>query len=308
MIRYQPNNFSMNEINLLNEPKSNWGGPWTEKKLDAFAKYVWSYLTIMKKYPYWETIYFDGFAGSGSRTKQRKSELYIQLNLTEEEETIYKGAAERIMNLKNDLAFNYYYFIDTNKNALDKLQTKLTSLPESRNKKMVFRPGDCNEQLVRLATSLKKNKYAALILLDPFGMQISWDSIKQLKNTRSDIWILVPTGVIVNRLLDKKGEITHINKLESFFGLSEQEIRNEFYVKSNQRTLFGEQVELTQKVMDPIEKIVKVYIKQLKTIWDNVTEKPLTLENSKNVTIFHFIFASNRKVAVNIAKEIIKPI
>ena len=262
----------------------------------------------MKKNPYWETIYFDGFAGSGSRTKQKKSEIYIQLNLTEEEETVYKGAAERIINLKDNLAFDYYYFVDTNSKALEELESKLKALPESKGKKMVFRPGDCNEQLVKLADSLKKKKYAALLLLDPFGMQISWDSIKQLKNTRSDIWILVPTGVIVNRLLDKKGEIAHINKLESFFGLTEQEIRNEFYIKSNQNTLFGEQIELTQKVMDPIEKIVSVYIKQLKTIWENVTEKPLTLENSKNVTIFHFIFASNRKVAVNIAKEIISPI
>lgn len=37
-------------------------------------------------------------------------------------------------------------------------------------------------------------------------------------------------------------------------------------------------------------------------------EKPLTLENSKNVTIFHFIFASNNKNAVKIAKDIIKPV
>jgi hypothetical protein len=40
-----------------------WGGPWTEKKLEAFSKYVWSYLTILKQQPQWQTIYFDGFAG-----------------------------------------------------------------------------------------------------------------------------------------------------------------------------------------------------------------------------------------------------
>jgi hypothetical protein len=36
---------------LLNESTGEWGGPWTEKKLDAFSKYVWSYLTILNKYP-----------------------------------------------------------------------------------------------------------------------------------------------------------------------------------------------------------------------------------------------------------------
>ncbi|HPE76692.1 MAG TPA: three-Cys-motif partner protein TcmP [Draconibacterium sp.] len=298
----------MNQDQILKEPNSYWGGVWTKRKLDAFAKYVWSYLTIMKKRTFLKTIYFDGFAGSGSRNKHKNSELYTQLHLTEEEESVYKGAAERVISLKDNLSFDYYYFIDMNNKALDELQKKLNTLPESKGKKLVFRTGDCNEQLKRLAESLKQNKYAALILLDPFGMQISWESIKQLKDTRSDIWILVPTGVVVNRLLDRKGEITHIKKLESFFGLTEDEIRNEFYVKSNHQTLFGDQIELVNKVLDPIEKIVNVYIKQLKTIWDHVMEKPLTLENSKNVTIFHFIFASNNKNAVRIAKEIIKPV
>lgn len=46
---------------IVNEPNEGWAGRGLKKKLDAFAKYVWSYLTIMKKYPYWKTIYFDGF-------------------------------------------------------------------------------------------------------------------------------------------------------------------------------------------------------------------------------------------------------
>lgn len=297
----------MKQADLLNDPNSNWGGPWTERKLDTFAKYVWSYLTIMGKNPHWKTIYFDGFAGSGNRKKQRETDLYKSLGLTIEDDTVYKGSAERVLNLKDNLVFDYYYFIDTNEEALSRLKQKLLIYEESNDKKLVFRPGDCNAQLMKLASSLKTKKYAALILLDPFGMQINWESIEHLKNTRSDVWILVPTGVVVNRLLDKKGEITHINKLESFFGLTEQQIRNEFYLKSNHQSLFGDQIELIQKVMDPIEKIVNVYVKQLKTIWNHVTEKPLVLVNSKNVPIFHFVFASNSKTAVGIAKDIIKP-
>jgi hypothetical protein len=37
-----------------------------------------------------------------------------------------------------------------------------------------------------------------------------------------------------------------------------------------------------------------------------VTDKPLRLENSRGVPIFHFVFASNHPAAVKIAKEIIK--
>ena len=101
-----------NKNNVINEPTGDWGGPWTEKKLEAFSKYVWSYLVIMKKNPFWETIYFDGFVGSGSKDRAEKSELYQQLKITVEEERTYKGAAERVLDLKDNLSFDYYYFID----------------------------------------------------------------------------------------------------------------------------------------------------------------------------------------------------
>ena len=62
---------------------------------------------------------------------------------------------------------------------------------------------------------VNKNKYAALVS-DPFGMQIEWDSIASLKDTRTDIWILVPTGVIVNRLLEKACELKHTTNCNPF--------------------------------------------------------------------------------------------
>lgn len=50
----------------VKEPEKPWGGPWTEIKLNAFEDYVKAYLKIMKRQN-WKTIYFDGFAGSGSK-------------------------------------------------------------------------------------------------------------------------------------------------------------------------------------------------------------------------------------------------
>ncbi len=143
------------------------------------------------------------------------------------------------------------------------------------------------------------------MLLDPFGMQIDWESIASLKETRSDVWILIPTGVIVNRLLDKKAELKNIKKLESFFGLGESEIKAYFYKKERQQTLFGE-TEIVRKVEEPIEKIAQLYIERLNTIWKYVTNKPKVLYNKRNVPIFHFVFASNNQNAEKIAGQIIK--
>jgi three-Cys-motif partner protein len=292
-----------NKNSILNEPPSDdWGGPWTEKKLQAFSRYVSAYLTIMKKFPYWETIYFDGFAGSGTKEKEAKTELYQQLKITEAEERTYKGAAERVLTLKDDLSFNYYYFIDKKEESLTKLKTKLKDI---KGKKIEFRSGDANKWIKELAKALKTKEYTALVFLDPFGMQIDWSSIEELKGTRSDIWILVPTGIIVNRLLDKAAELKYIDKLEAFFGLSEKEIKAIFYRQEVKNTLFGEE-ETISKISKPIEKIAKIYADRMKTIWKYVTEEPLVLRNRNGVPIFHFVFASNNVHAVKIAKQIIK--
>lgn len=294
---------SKKDIVIVNEPPAEWGGPWTEKKLNAFSKYVWSYLSIMNKNHFWETIYFDGFAGSGTRENQVNDELMRQLKITEEERN-YKGAAERVLSIK-DLGFDYYYFIDKDESSLNKLKVKLNE--KFQNKSIVYKSGDANSQLAELGKALRTKKYAALVFLDPFGMQIDWKAIAELKDTRTDVWILVPTGVIVNRLLDRAGKLEFSDKLESFFGLPIDVIKSHFYEEKRVLTLFGEE-EFISKVTQPIEKIAKLYAERLKTIWKHVTEEPLVLKNRNGTPIFHFVFASNNKNAKKIAKEIIQNI
>lgn len=294
---------------IVNEEKQEWGGGWTERKLSAFAKYVSAYLTIMNKNKFWKTIYFDGFAGSGDRKKHCDSTIFKKLFKTDSDEYNYKGAAERVLTLPNNLHFDFYYFIDTNQDSLNRLKSRIEIIQNRNIGSIQYKLGDCNQYLSELSTAMRKNpgKYASLVLLDPFGMQIHWSSISQLAETRTDIWILVPTGVIVNRLLDRNAKLKHSVKLQSFFGLQEDEIRRYFYTSETSNTLFGEQ-ELIQKVNEPIKKIAELYIKQLKTVWKYATDKPLVLENKKGVPIFHFVFASNNVHAVKIAKQVIKTV
>lgn len=203
---------------------------------------------------------------SGTWSATAKTTLFDELGISEEE-TNDRGAAERVLNLKDGLGFDYHYFIDMDAQSIQSLENKLKSLPAAQGKSLNFKSGDSNHWLDELCKALKSSKkFAALVFLDPFGMQIDWESIAQFKGTRSDVWLLVPTGVIVNRLLDRKGELKNIGKLQSFFGLPENEIREIFYQKEVHHTLFGEQ-EVVKKVLKPIEQIAEVYVRQLKTIW-----------------------------------------
>ncbi|HPQ07792.1 MAG TPA: three-Cys-motif partner protein TcmP [Bacteroidia bacterium] len=288
--------------------KENWGGNWTEEKLETFEHYVIEYLTIMnsqkKKYNGWPTtIYFDGFAGSGSRYDDNLDDEQKKLfsDFFNDENNIYRGSAERVLNLTQK--FDEYYFVDVDETALRELKIKLYS-KNLLNDKCYFIAGDVNSKLKEFSEHLDRSK-AALIFLDPFGMQIEWSSIECLKDKRVDLWILVPSGVIINRLLDKQGELKYSKKLESFFGLSEEEIRKKFYKTEKINTLFGNE-KIISKEKDTIQKIANIYVEKLKSIFKFVTEEPLKLMNRKNITIYHFVFASNNPTAHKIAKYIIE--
>ena len=297
---------------LASEPLYSWGGSWTEDKLDTFEKYVNAYLTIMNKYRdeyRWKLIYFDGFAGSGSRTESSQDadsdllqEMFNDTILSREELNVYKGAAERVLNIKQR-GFDFYYFIDKDEESSKQLEVLLEPFKEDKNLK--FRTSDANEQVKMLARAMRNDrKLVSLVLLDPFGMQVYWETIEELKNTHTDFWILIPTGVIINRLLDRKGELIYIDKLKSFFGKDEKFLRNYFYSKKQEQTLFGE-IEVIEKVNKPIQKIAELYIRRLGEIFKYVTPEPLVLYNSRNIPIFHFACASNNQSAVKIARDII---
>ena len=64
---------------------NQFGGDWTERKIEIVVEYAKAYLTIMNKYPQFKCLYFDGFAGSGNIYKEDKVEF-----------DIIKGAAIRI--------------------------------------------------------------------------------------------------------------------------------------------------------------------------------------------------------------------
>jgi len=289
------------------EPIQEFGGSWTEDKLRCFENYVNAYLIIMKstkdKYRGWpKTIYFDGFAGSGINIKSSQLGYDLFFNNVETEElSVYKGSAERVLSLP--IKFDEYYFVDIVSDNISTLKKYLVDKGFDISN-CHFKIGDVNEELKYFSSKLTQQE-AVLILLDPFGMDIHWDSIETLKNKRIDLWILVPSGMVINRLLDRKGNIIYSKKLESYFGLQFEEIKNIFYEKQQVETLF-EQKETIQKINKPIEKIAEIYINRLKNIFKFVTEKPLVLLNSKNVPIYHFIFASNNNTAFKIASYIIE--
>ncbi len=201
-----------------------------------------------------------------------------------------------------------YYFVEldeANKNELDK--TISDKFSEKRSKSFVVKE-DCNVKLTSLASFLKKNKdFRVLAFIDPYGMSLNWSSIQVLKNLGIDLWILVPTGIGMNRLLTRNGEIrdSWLKKLEMTLGIDQSSIKNYFYKTKSVQTLFGEET-FIEKEKNAIEKAGKLYQQRLRQIFKYVSNS-FPLKNSTGSVMYHFMMASNNKAAFNIANDIIKP-
>lgn len=301
---------------MVAEAMHTWGGRWTEEKLDAFEKYVHAYLTIMnknrEKYN-WKLLYFDAFAGSGSRVVADSEEkplmqaLFQSEFLEEGQMDVYQGAAERVVRMNDLQGFDWYYFVDLDKESNEMLRNKLAPF-ETEGRKFVFRNTDANSIVKEMGRFLSlHSSWKALVLLDPFGMNLDWSTIESLKGAGVDLWILVPSGMIINRLLERDGSLKHIERLKSYFGIPKDEIEKVFYRKRiSVPDLFGERHELIEKVKNPIAKIAELYVSRLKTLFEFVTETPLVLENNHGLPIFHFVCASHNQTAVKIAQDVIR--
>lgn len=316
----KPKKYKLSEeenVSMISEPQKNWGGTWTEEKLDAFEKYVKAYLTIMKKHATengWKLFYFDAFAGSGSREAipEEVNDVESSLFGNDEIEAIseqisYKGAAERVLGSEIDgFSFDYYYFVDKDEKSLRILNERLKSNFPNKANGMAFKPGDANERILELVNYAKSNpKCAALVLLDPFGMQLNWETIQALKDIKHiDLWILVPSGVIINRLLTRNGKIMCPERMERSFGMPIDEIQNYFYEQVTEQSLFGE-ITRQQKRDNTIHRIAQLYLDLLDKEFAHVIKEPLVLRNSTNCPIFHFVFASHNETGMKIASKII---
>ncbi len=285
------------------------GGNWTEEKLQRVKKYLTAYATILSKQKF-RYAYVDAFAGTGYRelkeAEKEKNESFIAAGLEEDEPQGFLDGSASIA-LQVEPRFNKYIFIEKHSQRFQELE-KLKANFADRASDIFLVNADANSYLTEFCNKNWK-QHRAVVFLDPFGMQVTWDTIKAIAKTEAiDLWILFPLGAGVSRLLRRDGKIEPAlrARLDSLFG--EKGWFDAFYQEKTENTLFGEQTKL-EKVAD-FDSIAKYFVKRLKTIFPEVASNPLPLTNSKNVPLFLLCFAAGNKkggkTAVKIAGDILK--
>ncbi|MEP0843250.1 MAG: three-Cys-motif partner protein TcmP [Phycisphaerae bacterium] len=289
------------------------GGDWTTDKLERLRKYLCAYTTIFTKNlkaRYFITIYVDAFAGTGYRVNSatRKGAAAVPDGDTDpdpEADLFRKGSARIALDVVP--SFNRYIFVERDSIRVSELETLRANFP---GKDVQIEQGDANFFLKEWCGKTNWKKHRAVVFLDPYGMQVEWQTLEALARTQAiDLWILFPLGVAVNRLLTRESPppAWWAKTLTRIFGTPDWE--QAFYPKIREETLFGP--EETQRKDAPPHAIGRYFLERLKTIFGEVAPNPLPLRNSTNTPIYLLCFASANpkggRTAVKIARHILKP-
>jgi three-Cys-motif partner protein len=287
------------------------GGNWTDEKLLRVKKYLTAYATILNKKNF-EFAYIDAFAGTGYRENKARDENTDQLSLFDQAEIedieSYSEGSARIA-LQTKPSFKKYIFIEKSKKHFSELQKLKDDFPAKADQIELVN-ANANEYLLDRCNNYKWQNHRAVLFLDPYGMQVGWETIKAIANTEAiDLWYLFPLGIGVNRLLKKDHKSipdSWKRKITDILGTDQWE--STFYSDVEQKTLFGNQ---TNKEKDAdFEKISNFVVERLESVFAGVAKNPLLLRNSRNNPLYLLCFASGNprgaKTAVKIAQDILK--
>ncbi|MCC7293656.1 MAG: three-Cys-motif partner protein TcmP [Phycisphaerales bacterium] len=288
------------------------GGAWTTDKLNRVRKYLYAYMTLFKGNPkarYYKTIYVDGFAGTGSRVEPHSKDDDVPLFEVEpdEDRDAYKKGSARIA-LEVSPSFDRYVFIELNPRRVEELRLLQMEFPD-KAQAIDIQESDANTYLQEWCTQTDWRKHRAVVFLDPYGMQVEWETMSAIARTKAiDLWYLFPLGMAINRLLTRKGPPPDAwaNALTRSFGADLW--KQAFYAKKQEPSLFGEE---TSDIKDTdMRRIGEFFIARLKTIFCAVAPNPLTLRNSTGTPIYLLCFAAGNPkgapTAMKIARHILE--
>lgn len=295
----------------MNIPKQQFGGDWTSEKLERVRKYLVAYATIMNKQHY-GFAYIDAFAGTGYNTPKKTDDdfaAFFEGATSSDTQEFIDGSARIALKVKP--AFDQYIFIERDPKRFLELGKLKTEFPDYAEQIRLVN-SDANTYLSELCGKFNWSKRRAVLFLDPFGMQVTWETISAIAKTQAiDLWLLFPLGIGVNRLLRRDGQIPESwrNRLNTMFGSTDW--YDAFYQKVEQPSLFSDQPEVETRKQADYALISAYFIKRLKSIFPHVAENPLPLFNSSNCPLYLLCFAagnpgSGGKTGVKIAQDILK--
>jgi three-Cys-motif partner protein len=260
-------------------------------------------------------IYVDAFAGSGDRTHVLPALPLLGDEHSEPQVLTVPGSAR--LALEVEPSFDLFVLIENDPKRYASLE-KLTA--EYPSKKIHCHPGDANAAVRRLCGRLPWHGSAgvprgmrAVIFLDPYGMEVEWETIKAIAATQAiDLWYFFPLMGLYRQASREIVAIDGVkrNRLNSVLGSSDWEAA--WYSTPHGTSDLFEDPTLSIRTaeVNAIEKYVKA---RLKAVFKGTVLDPLRLHNTRGAPLASLFFAVSNpnpkavRLATEIASHLLAP-
>ncbi|HVO04258.1 MAG TPA: three-Cys-motif partner protein TcmP [Candidatus Cybelea sp.] len=258
------------------------GGPWSLIKTDVVEQYLKFFNTALKNQQF-KRLYIDAFAGSGAFENAKPASTDDLFGPPQSE--IHSGSAQRALNVAPP--FDELIFIEHNKDNVAALQdlAKKSKHPNVRLEK-----GDANVVLRTICGARDWKATRGVIFLDPFGMNVEWETLKRIADTRAlDVWYLFALAGLVRNLPVRSGRLDSSKRAAVTRVLGTNEWYDRLYAPSRDMPLFEEtpSASLREASVDQIE----AYVKERLGVLFPFVASPLRLRTQKNSSLFSLFFA-----------------
>ncbi len=281
----------------MSDAEHEFGGAWTELKLDAISDYLSFFTVALKNKPKPESPfqlwYVDAFAGTGERTVSREVGGLFEGRPSEVEKIQLDGSAKRA--LATDPPFKHFIFIEQHPKRFAALKNLEIEYP---GRGISARDGDGNQVLRGLFTAPPwvtqhngRGPHRAVVFLDPYDMSVRWRTLELLAKTGAvDVWYLFPLNAVVRQLANDFSAVDHSKQasLDEIFGTSSW--RSDLYEERVQESLFDAPSTTTRR--SATQRQIEAYAKRrLGTLFGYVSD-PLPLLTSRGAQLFSLFCAS----------------
>lgn len=264
----------------------DFGGPWTQEKLEILERYLDAYTTALKNKSF-KLLYIDAFAGTGQiETQERETAEFLA------------GSPVRAIAVGNK-PFDELIFVEKQAVRAAELQ-RLRDKHPHRN--IRIENAEANGFLLNLRKDWQT--WRGVLFLDPFATEVRWSTIQAIESYKAlDTWILFPVSAIARMLPTSRtpDDISRqwAQRLTDVFG---GESWRELYRENPQRGLFGDPGSVREKGVDGLLRIYKSNLQEL--FGDRFLGNSRRLTSSTGSPLFEFMFCAGNPRGINVAHRI----
>jgi three-Cys-motif partner protein len=289
---------------MTDRPSSAVVGIWARDKLDALGEYLNYYTTALKKQIHWKLVFIDAFAGGGKAMVKTASApaagplLLEEGQVDAEQFELIKGSPRVALDVTNP--FNKYVFIDPDKARVRELNELKAEYQGRRS--IEVREGTAQDEIAAvLATGVSRRTHRGVAFLDPFGANLSWDTVEALASTEAfEVLINFGLNMAIQRMLPNNARFQPgwRDRLDAYFGTSRW--YDEVYEETND--LLGSKL---AKRADYHLRLLEMYRLRLKQAFGHVSSARL-IKNTRGIPLYYLIWAGPHPLGLKGADHILK--